>query len=252
MMHAVLALVLREMLRFVRQPSRVVATVGTPALIWLFLASGFAGSFDMPGGDGGGSYAEFAIPGMATMVVLFSTIFASISLIQDRQSGLLQSVIVSPCSSGAIVASKVLAGSALASAQAAVVLGLGFVIGESPGAFEFALSIVAVIASAVMLTSLGLTLAWWVNSSSGFHGVMNLILMPMWLLSGAIFPVDGASAWLRVFTLANPLHHANEAIGGSTDALHWGVTIGFAAVCFAAACAVIRTRPSSMSQRAIA
>jgi len=251
MMHAVLALVRREMRRFVRQPSRVVATVGTPALIWLFLASGFAGSFAPPDSEAG-SYAEFAIPGMATMVVLFSTIFASISLIQDRQAGLLQSVIVSPCSSGVIVASKVLSGSAIASAQAVLVLAMGFVVGPGPGFAGFLLSIGAVVASAVMLTSLGLTLAWWVNSSSGFHGVMNLVLMPMWLLSGAIFPVEGASFWMRVLTLANPLHYANQAIGGSTEVLHWAVTLGCAGVCFAAACVVIRSRPSSMSQRAIA
>jgi len=180
MKNAIGALVMREFIRFSRQPSRIVAAVGTPALIWLFLASGFADSFVLPNGENeSGGYASFAIPGIATMVVLFSTIFASISLIQDRQAGLLQSVIVSPASSLAVSGSKVIAGSIIATAQATLVLVASFFVGPTPGVAAFAISVLACFVTAVGLTSLGLALAWRVNSTAGFHGIMNLVLMPM-------------------------------------------------------------------------
>ena len=246
MMDASRALVARELVRFTRQPSRIVATVGTPALVWLFLASGFADSFASPADSGrADSYAAFAIPGIATMVVLFSTIFASISLIQDRQEGLLQSVLVSPASSLAVASSKVLAGSIIATAQAALVLASMFVFGVATGPLGFALSLLACFATSVALISLGLALAWRIDSTAGFHGVMNLVLVPMWLVSGAIFPVEGAAGWLRALVLINPLHHANETIAEPMDAgaLHWSVALAFALLSFLGAIRTIRTRP---------
>ncbi len=251
---AVTSLFVREMRRFARQPSRVVASVGTPALVWLFLSSGFADSMSV--GDVEGGYAEFAVPGIATMVVLFSTIFASISLIQDRQAGLLQAVIVSPSSSFAVATSKALAGSVLATAQAGLVLLAAFAVGDPAGITGFGLALLACFAASIGLTCLGLALAWWVNSTSGFHGVMNLVLMPLWLLSGAVFPVEGASGWLGVVVRLNPVHHANEAVAdglaGAVDPLHWAVTLGFAVLSYVGVLRVVRTTPSGLSQRAIA
>lgn len=248
------ALIKREFIRFTRQPSRIVASVGTPALIWLFLASGFADSFAPPTDDPSTSYAAFAIPGIATMVVLFSTIFASISLIQDRQAGLLQSVLVSPASSLAVAASKVTAGAIIATAQAALVLVALFFFETTTGPLAFAAAIAACFITSIALISMGLALAWRVNSTAGFHGIMNLVLVPMWLISGAIFPVEGAAGWLRILVLINPLHHANETIADPlhAGALNWLVSLAFAALSFTAAIRIIRMRPENTNNRAIA
>lgn len=253
-MNAARALIDREFIRFTRQPSRIVASVGTPALVWLFLASGFADSFAPPTDDPTTSYAAFAIPGIATMVVLFSTIFASISLIQDRQAGLLQAVIVSPASPRAIATSKVFAGSCIATAQAALVLIAAFVFDPAAAPIPFAISLAACFITSIALISTGLALAWRVNSTAGFHGIMNLILLPMWLLSGAIFPVEGAAGWMRTLVTINPLHHANETIADPLHAgpVHWLVALAFAALSFTAARRIIRTIPDNATHRTIA
>jgi ABC-2 type transport system permease protein len=253
-MTAAAALIRREFIRFTRQPSRIVASVGTPALFWLFLASGFADSFASPGDDPGASYAAFAIPGIATMVILFSTIFAAISLIQDRQAGLLQSVIVSPASSRAVTTAKVGAGACVATVQAALVLIAMFFFDDGASPLAFVASLAACFVTALALTAMGLALAWRVNSTAGFHGVMNLILVPMWLISGAIFPVEGAAGWLRILVLINPLHHANETIAHPLTAgpIHWLVSLAFAALSFTAALRIIRTIPDNATSRTIA
>ncbi len=213
-MKALLALSLREWRRFVRQPSRVVATVGTPALVWVFAASGMSGSFT-GGVDGGVSYAGFLLPGMVTMTILFSTIFASISLIQDRQAGFLQSALVSPAPVWAIVGSKVIGGTVIATGQAAALLTGSWAVGLSPGVGGYCGAVLAAALTAAGVIGLGLSAAWWINSSSGFHGVMNMALLPMWLLSGGLFPVEGASRWMRWLVRINPMHWSTAALSGA-------------------------------------
>jgi len=250
------ALTRRELIRFVREPTRVATTIGVPLVLWLLAGSGFASSFVMPGAgdDGSTSYAQFVLPGIVTAVVLFSTIFASISLIQDRQTGFLQSVLVSPAPAWSIAGSKVLGGTIMTSIQALIVLASSLAIGLHPGFIGFVLSAVAVALTSAALISMGLALAWWVNSTAGYHGIMNAILMPMWMLSGALFPVDGASSWLATLVRFNPMHWCTRTIAGplgigSVDRLDWLGTVGFAIVTFAFAQAVM-TRGSGNKRNA--
>ncbi|HBS27910.1 MAG TPA: hypothetical protein DEB06_00315 [Phycisphaerales bacterium] len=200
------------------------------------------------GGEDGASYAGFLLPGMVTMVVLFSAIFASMSLIQDRQGGFLQSVLVSPAPSWAIAGAKVLGGTVIATTQALVLLLGAIVVGLAPGAGGWLGAALASALVSVAVIGLGLAAAWRINSTAGFHGVMNMVLMPMWLLSGALFPAEGAAGWLRAVMLANPLHWATRAMGGSlgigppAGAWAWAGTLLFAAAMFGAACLAMRTR----------
>lgn len=210
-MNTLTALTLREWRRFIRQPSRIVATIGTPALVWVFAASGMSGSFS--GGDL--SYTGFLLPGMVTMTILFSTIFASISLIQDRQAGFLQSALVSPAPAWTIVGAKVIGGTCIATAQAASLLAGAWVVGLSPGVGGYFAATLAAALTAAGVIGLGLSAAWWINSSSGFHGVMNLVLLPMWLLSGGLFPVEGASPWMKLLVRINPMHWSTAALSGA-------------------------------------
>ncbi|MBC7835667.1 MAG: ABC transporter permease [Phycisphaerales bacterium] len=203
----------RELVRFGRQRSRVIAALGTPLMIWLVLASGFAGSGGGPGGvtDGAG-YGAYLVPGMAVMVVLFTSIFAAISLIEDRHAGFLQSVLVSPAPRWALVGSKVAAVSLVSLAQAVVILVAAPLTGVALTPMGVALGLAALLSISVGLSGLGLALAWQVDSVQGFHGVMNLVLMPMWLLSGAFFALEGASTWLRAVMSLNPLTWPSEAL----------------------------------------
>jgi len=239
-MPGLLALTHRELLRFVRQPSRIVAALGTPLLLWLFLGSGFAGTFSSAQGPGGGAgagsaaYAQHLFPGMAGLTIVFTSIFAAISLIDDRNEGFLQGVLVSPLPRWGLVGSKVLGGCIVATAQAAVLLPAALVVGLRPGIAGFVLSTLAIASMSLIVNGLSLALAWRINSVPGFHGVMNLILMPMWLLSGSFFPIDGAAPWLRAVMLINPLTWPNEAMrssltGSQSHPAAWPLTLLFAA-----------------------
>jgi len=202
----------REMTRFFRQPSRIAGAIGTPLIFWFFLGSGLSGSFQMSGvGDSGAlakvSYLQYFLPGTILLVILFTAIFSSISLIQDRNEGFLQSVLVSPAPTWAMVGGKVLGGTTIAVIQgmfflaAAPLAGLSLNAGVVLG-FSFALFL-----NAFTLSSLGFALAWRFKSVQGFHAVMNLVLMPLWFLSGALFPASGAPSWIQTAVLINPLSH---------------------------------------------
>lgn len=250
---ALLALTRRELLRFVRQPSRIIAALGTGAIVWLLLASGMAGSFVSPiaveGTEGGpaNTYAAYLIPGMATMVVLFSSVFASISLIQDRHAGFLQSVLVSPTPGWAIVGSKAGAAAVLGVLQAAFVLGAAPLVGVHPGALGYLVAAVALTLASVFIVCIGLALAWRMDSVAGFHGVMNLVLLPMWVFSGAVFPLEGMAQWMQWIARINPLSWSTRAIGsamGTTNPsiLDWGGAILAAAGAFALALLIMGQR----------
>jgi len=228
----------RELVRYIRQPARMVAAVGTPALIWLFLASGFAEALQ-PQHTDGGSYSLFLLPGMMTLVVVFASIFASISIIEDRSSGWLQSVLVSPAPRWSIAMGRILGGAGVASVQALMLLLALPIVGGSYTAVGIGVVVIAVMLTAVAMTAVGLVFAWQCESTGAFHSVMNLLLMPMWLLSGAFFPESGAVPWLQVIMRINPLTWCTTAmrdplIGDSGAAVLLGPTV-FALIALGAA-----------------
>ena len=212
----------RELTRFFRQPSRVAGAIGTPLVFWLFMGSGLAGSFRLPGaggsGGGGVSYLQFFFPGTIALVLLFAAIFSTISVIEDRHEGFLQAVLVSPVSRGAIVAGKVLGGATLAWLQGVVFLLLAPLAGI-PLSVSSLLEAAGVLALlAVSLTAIGFGFAWKVDSVQGFHAVMNVVLLPMWLLSGSFFPLAGAPRWLGLLMRLNPLTYGIAALRGTLAA----------------------------------
>jgi len=236
---ALAALASRELIRLRRQPARIAATIGTPLLLWAFLASGLAGSF--AAGEEGVSYAAFFLPGAATLAVLFSSIFASMSLIEDRREGFLQAALVSPAPRTSIALAKASGATLVALLQGAVLLAPAALVGLETPPLGYLLGAYALALTAAAVTSLGLALAWVVNSSEGFHGVMNGLLMPMWMLSGAVFPVDSASPWLATIAAINPLTWCTTCVraalaGDAFPTLSWigaGV-FAFGSVLFAA------------------
>lgn len=239
---AVRTLLRRELLRQLRQPSRVAASVGTALLIWLFLGAGLAGSVRGRGADAP-AYAAFLVPGMACLSVLFSAIFSAISLIEDRESGFLQGVLVSPAPRWSIAASKI-AGAALpAAAQGLLVVCAAPLAGVPLDGASLAWSACALALIGVAVSGLALAAAWRAGSVAGFHAVMNLVLMPMWLLSGAMFPAEGAAPGMRAILRLNPLTHALQvvraALHGQASDAPWLLLVLFACAGAGAAWAVM-------------
>ncbi|MEZ5391677.1 MAG: ABC transporter permease [Bryobacterales bacterium] len=174
----------REVRGFYRQKARVIAGLATPLIFWLALGAGFGKSLSTPTGG----YMEFFFPGAVALVVLFASIFANISVIEDRREGFLLSVLVAPTPRMALVLGKILGATTIGSVQGALFLPLIPLLGIPVAVSGLPAAGAAVALMAFGLTSIGFFFAWRLNSIQGFHSVMNVVLMPMWLLSGGLFP----------------------------------------------------------------
>ncbi|HWM95368.1 MAG TPA: ABC transporter permease [Thermoanaerobaculia bacterium] len=209
---AVYTLWKRELVRFFRQPSRIAGAAGSPLIFWVLIGSGLSGSFRLPGGRADLDYLEYFFPGTMVLTLLFAAIFSTISVIEDRNQGFLQGVLVAPVPRAAIAAGKVLGGATLAWLQSVIFLALAPLAGIRL-TLSSALAAAGVLAIlGVALTAVGFAFAWKVDSVQGFHAVMNLLLVPMWLLSGAFFPPSGAPGWLAAVMKVNPLTYGVAAL----------------------------------------
>lgn len=197
----------RELKRFYRQRSRLIGSLVSPLVFWIFLGGGLGSALPIPETPLMQGYREYFFPGMVAMVILFTSIFSNISVIEDRHTGFLQSVRVSPLPPYALVGGKVFGTTLLAVLQALLFLCLAPLAGFSlfhPGIF---LAVTGIFAMSFSLSALGFFFAWKLDSVQGFHSIMNIVLMPLWLLSGAFFPYDKATPFLKGLMLFNPLSY---------------------------------------------
>ena len=192
---------LREMVRFYRQPSRILGALGTPFVFWLLIGAGIGSSFRTD------NYLFYFFPGTVLMILLFTAVFSTISLIEDRREGFLQSVLVAPVPREILVLGKILGGTTLALIQGFIFLILGSFFGISLSVGQWFVVGFAMFLNALALTGLGFIVAWRLQSIQGFHAVMNLFLMPLWFLSGALFPPEGAPLWIQMIMKLNPLSY---------------------------------------------
>lgn len=197
----------REFTRFIRQPQRVAGTVAQPLLFWLFLGAGFGGSF-RPEGMENVTYLEYFYPGVMLMMMLFASIFSSITIIEDRDAGFLQGVLVAPVSRLAIVLGKVLGATSIAMIQTLIFTVAAPFLGLHLGAGALVLLLMGFLLTGIGFSALGFLLAWGMKSTSAFHAVMMVFLMPLWMLSGALFPIGNVPGWMKAVMLANPVSHA--------------------------------------------
>jgi ABC-2 type transport system permease protein len=243
----------RELVRFVRQRNRIVGALATPIVFWVLIGAGMGRSF-RSSSPGGASFMEYFFPGTLVMILLFTAIFSTISIIEDRREGFLQSVLVAPVSRTAVVLGKILGGTLLATGQGIIFLLLAPLIGVKLGVYSFVCSVGVMLVISFALTGLGFCIAWRMSSTQGFHAIMNLFLMPMWFLSGALFPADGARGAMRWIMGLDPLSYG---VSGLRRALYWtdsarlalpgwktclGISVIFAAVMFLAAGAIAQGR----------
>lgn len=198
----------RELVRLVRQKARVVSFLLMPVLFWAMLGFGVGDNFHAGGAD----YKAYFFPGALLMVLLFAAIFSTITVIEDRQAGFLQGLLASAAPRPALVLGKCLGSAVAATVQGALVLALAPLAGLhfAPLAALAACGVMFLVAFG--LTCVGMCMAWPMDSSAGYHALMNVILMPMWFLSGAVFPVAGAPVALKGLMLANPLTYGHGAL----------------------------------------
>lgn len=204
---------LREIVRFLRQRSRIVGALGSPLVFWFLIGSGLGRSFQ--GGPSmplTGGYLEYFYPGTLALIILFTAIFATISIVEDRQEGFLQGVLVAPVPRTSIVFGKILGSTTLAVAQGVVFLALAPLAHVQIHLVDVPALVGTLVLVGFGLSGMGFVVAWWLNSTQGFHAVMNIFLIPLWILSGALFPASGAAGWVRVLMLVNPMTYGVSAI----------------------------------------
>ena len=201
----------RELVRFWRQKSRVLGVVASPLVFWLLM------------GYGSNDLARF-YAGALVLTVMFSAIFSTISIIEDRREGFLLSMLVSPAPRTSMVLGKILGAATLAWIQGLIFLAFAPLAGVRVGLLQVLGAAGAIFLVSFTLTGLGFVIAWRMDSTSGFHAIINLFLIPLWLLSGALFPLSGASGWIRALMYMNPLTYGVEAL---RDLLYPGLETSF-------------------------
>jgi ABC-2 type transport system permease protein len=227
----------REIVRFLRDRSRLTGSLLQPLVFWLLFSGALHGSFK----PGGMAYGEYFFVGTLAMIALFTAIFATITVIEDRKEGFLQGVLVAPVPRAAIALGKILGGATLGWGLGALFLAMAPLagVGLSLGSVVLALLVLGLVA--VSVTGLGFTMAWLLDSTAGYHALMMLVLMPMLLLSGAFFPMDGAHPALAWLMWADPLTYGvgllRHALQGDVAGVPplWaclGATVAFALATF--------------------
>jgi ABC-2 type transport system permease protein len=226
------ALCFRELLRFVRERSSFYATLARPTLWLIVLGSGMRNAFREQTGV---PYAAYMLPGVVAMSILFGGLFSGVSTVWDREFGFLKEVLIAPVPRAYIVLGKLLAGTLVTSLQALITLVFAPLVGVS-----IAPSAMLGLVGMVLLTSAGvvgmaLAIAARLRTFEGFSNLANLVALPLFFLSGSMYPVDDAPPWLEPVIRANPITYAVDgmrslAIGVGHHALHVDVAVvgGFA------------------------
>jgi len=185
----------RELVRFWRQKSRVLGVVASPLVFWLII------------GYGSSDLARF-YSGSLVLTVMFSAIFSTITIIEDRREGFLLSMMVSPAPRTALVLGKILGSATLAWIQGVIFLCFAPLAGVNISPVELIPVIVAIFLISFTLTGMGFVIAWRMESTAGFHAIMNLLLVPMWMVSGSLFPMATAHGLIRAIMWVNPLTYS--------------------------------------------
>lgn len=212
---AIYVLWLREMKRFLRAKSRVVGTVGMPVFFLAFLGLGF-NRVSFPGLPPGVSYILFLVPGIVGMTLLFSSTFAGISVLWDREFGFLKEIMVAPVSRVSLVLGRIAGGASTSLIQGIMILFISLLLGfQLPGLPEFLTSLFFMLLISVVFISMGLIFASNMRDIHGFNLVMNFIVFPIFLLSGALFPVENLPPAIRFLSYLDPLTYGVDGLRGS-------------------------------------
>lgn len=221
-MKAIYILWLRQVKRYLRSRSRIVGSLGQPVLFLIALGFGFGPIYQKAGQ---GSYIQFLAPGIIAMSVLFTSIFSGIEIIWDRQFGFLKETLVAPVSRIEIMIGRTLGGATVASIQGLIVLIISMIIGFRPqGIPHLILALLIMVLIAVLFTALGTAIASVLSDMQGFQLIMNFLIMPLFFLSGALFPLKGIPPFLAIITAFDPLSYGVDGLRGALVGVsHFGI-----------------------------
>jgi len=218
---------LRQIKRYIRSKSRIVGSLGQPILFLVALGFGFGPIYAKAGG---GNYIQFLAPGIIAMSILFSAIFAGIEVIWDKQFGFLKETLVAPVSRTKIMIGRTLGGATVATIQGLIVFIITLFIGFRPDSFLMAIfSFVIMFLIAMLFTALGTAIASRLEDMQGFQLIMNFLVMPLFFLSGALFPVDSLPSTFEAIVRIDPLSYGVDALRGAlSNAAHFGLGLDLA------------------------
>ncbi len=213
---------LRQLKRYVRSRARIIGSLGQPILFLVALGFGFGPVFQKAGG---GDYLSFLAPGVIGMAILFSAVFSGIEIIWDRQFGFLKEMLVAPVSRIQIMFGRTLGGATVATIQGLIVFGLTFLFGFHVISFAFLpLAILFMFLIALLFTALGTAIASMLDDMQGFQLIINFLVMPLFFLSGALFPLQGLPAVINDIATIDPLSYGIDGVRGAlTGAFHFGL-----------------------------
>jgi len=221
-MNTVYILWLRQMKRFIRSKARIIGSLGQPILFLFALGFGFGPTFARAGE---GNYIQFLAPGVIGMSVLFSAVFFGIEIIWDRQFGFLKETLVAPVSRFHIMLGRTLGGATVSSIQGLIVLIISSIAGFRPSIFGVLLSLPIMFLGAIVFTALGTAIASKLEDMHAFQLIMNFLIMPLFFLSGALFPLSNLPPTLDFITRMNPMTYAVDGLRGAlTGVSHFGVS----------------------------
>ena len=207
----------RDLVRFTQQRTRLFGGL-VRSVVWLFaLGLGLRGSFIAVEGL---DYVQFIFPGIIAMSVIFSALQSSISIIWDREFGFLKEVLVAPVPRSTIVLGKALGGATTSALQGLIILPLAPLAGIRPSAYGLLLALLFIILASLSMTGLGILIAARMHDFEGFGVIQNFVSMPMFLLSGAMFPISNVPGWLSWIIRLNPLSYGVDAIRGALSGYH--------------------------------
>ncbi len=226
-MNAIYILWLRQLKRHFRSKPRMIGSLGQPLLFLLALGFGFGPIYQRAGG---GNYLEFLAPGIIAMSVLFTAMFAGIETIWDRQFGFLKETLVAPVSRFNIMLGRTFGGATVAVFQGIIVMIISVPFGFRFNIVYLPLAIIFMIIIAILFTAIGTAIASLLDDMHAFSLIMNFLIMPLFFLSGALFPLDGFPPAVRAITSANPLTYGVDGlrVALTTATIHAGILNDFA------------------------
>ena len=230
-MNAVYVLWLRQLKRYVRSRARIVGSLGQPLLFLLGFGLGFGPIFQKAGQ---GSYIQFLAPGVIGMTILFTALFSGVELIWDRQFGFLKETLVAPVPRLMIMIGRTLGGATVALLQGMIVVAICLVVGFRPvNWLAWPLAFVYMALIAVMFTALGTAIASVLEDFQGFQLVMSFLVMPIFFLSGALFPLRDTIPAMKVIASFDPLSYGVDGLRGALagGGYHFGATTDLAVMC---------------------
>lgn len=200
---------LRDLIRFFRDRPRIIGSIAQPSLYLFVLGTGLSAAL---GREQASSYIKFIYPGIIAMTLLFTSIFSAISIIWDREFGFLKEVLVAPVSRAAVAVGKSFGGATVATLQGSMMLIFAPLVGFKPGIIFLLQLIPLMLLIGFSITAMGVLVASRMKSMEGFQVIMNFVLMPMFFLSGAMFPLKGLPGWLSYMTKFDPLTYGVDAL----------------------------------------